>query len=156
MNYKLLIISMALVSTMWSCQKIPIQSHVTSDSSWTTFGKDTLFIKSESVQKGINYDSLKTVLLDMLKKGLKPQIVYRNSPTSPTSLTLKLDTNGNMIADCTKADQLLEYLTKENNRLKTSYQIKILKEIPDWCKYIIGGLAATSAMLLILLFIKKS
>lgn len=156
MNYKVLFIVFLIGFGLFSCQKIPIQSHATSDSSWTTFGKDTLLVKSETVQKGINYDSIKYVLNEMLLKGHKPQIVYRNSAASPTSLTLKLDNNGKLWADCTKADQLLEYLTKENNRLKTSYQVKIMKEVPDWAKYLIGGLAATSAMLLILLIIKKS
>jgi hypothetical protein len=154
MNYKLLIIGFLMVFGLLTCQKIPVQSHVTSDSSWTVYGKDTLFVKSESVQKGINYDSIKYLLNDMLLKGVKPEIVYRNSAASPTSLTFKLD-KGKLIADCTKADQLLEYLTKENNRLKTSYQVKILKEIPDWCKYALGGLAGISSLLLLLLLTKK-
>lgn len=156
MNYKLLMIGFLMGLMAISCQKIPIQSHVTSDSSWTVYGKDTVIVKSESVQKGINYDSLKTVLLSMLKLGLKPEIVYKNTPQSPTSLTFKLDSKGNLLADCTKGDQLIAYLTKENNRLRTSYQVKIIKELPDIYKYIIGGLASTTVLLIILNFIKKA
>jgi hypothetical protein len=150
------IIAFILLASFCSCQKPLLQTHITSDSTWTNFKKDTLFVKSESVQKVINYDSIKQVLNELMLKGQKPEIVYTNSSQSPTKLIFKLDNKGNVVADCTKGDQLIEYLSQENNRLRKSYQVKIIKELPDIYKYIIGGLAAISASSFVLLLIKKS
>ncbi len=154
MKNLLSITTILLILAIWSCQKTPVQSHTTSDSSWVVTKKDTLFIKSESVQRGINYDSIKYVLNKMLQAGLKPEIVYKNAPQSPTSLTFKLDTKGKLVADCTKGDQLIEYLTKENNRLRTSYQVKIVNETA-WYDWLCRGMAVGFMLFLIIILIQS-
>jgi hypothetical protein len=143
----LIVIVMTLMFVYFGCKKAPINSTNTSDSSWTKVEEKSKVIPEQKVSKEINYDSLRLVFADMIAKGKKPEIIYVNGETR---LVIK-EVGGKIVADCIKDEQLIKYLVTEMNRLKTSYTVKVAKVIPDWAKYAIGGLAALTVGLVLII-----
>ena len=125
---------------LFSCNKPLTKTIETKEEVRVTYKDTTIVVPSEVVSATFNYDSIKTVLNQYLKAGKTPEIIYRNSPSSPTNLKISLDSLGNLKADCKTDEQLIELLMKEVERLKSTKEVKVVKTLPDWGKYLIGAL----------------
>lgn len=134
----LLLGAVFLAGTFIGCRKVG-KTITTKETVKITYRDTTVVIPKEIVSTTFNYDSIQTVLKQYLKAGLKPQIIYRNTPTSPTNLTISLDSLGNIKADCATDEQLIEFMQKEIERLSVTKQKIVVHVTPPWVKWIIGG-----------------
>lgn len=138
-NILFLVLFGLLVFAVNSCMR-PVTT--TETKTEVKYKDTTIAVKGDDVKVSIT-DSLLKVLLQMKAEGKEPKIEYRNTPGSPTNLTVHLDDKGQLQADCKTDDQLIKALIKEITELKNT--TKVVKETPQWMMY---GMIAIIVLLL--------
>ena len=138
--YILLVLgSVFILATFNGCRKVGKTVEI-KENVKVTYRDTTIVVPGQIVSAPINYDSLKLVFQQYLNRGLKPQIIYRNTPNSPTILTIKMDSLGMMRADCETSEQFIKFQQKEIERLKSVKERIVVHVTPSWVKWMLTGL----------------
>lgn len=129
-----------------SCLR-PSTSHTTKTE--VKYRDSLITVPGDKVSAGIN-DSLYNVLKELLRQGKKPEVVYRNSPSSPTNLTVKLDDQGRVRADCITDEQSIKAMIKEIITATRTDEVHVKQVLPMW---VIGVLLVLFAALVVCLVV---
>lgn len=146
------IIGLGLIG-LSSCKVIHTTKQV-KDTTIVRYKDTTIFLKGSSVSASVN-DSLMKVLHDLIKKGLKPQIIYTSTGSKDVNLKFSLDSLGHLQATCASKDEMIKLLTKEVQRLHSEKEVKLVPHIPWWMESLLIALVIINVLLLLIILIKK-